>query len=154
MPDVDGRDLLRFVREDENLRSVPVVSTWPAPRVARASAHTARLVSAARAARCGGFCTPGSSGPACAQGQALGGDVMALPPLLPRFAVMSASERSESIFECIKGGAEDYLLKPLKPKEVEYIWQHVWRRQHSAGTVPRLGDDEVRALATGARKRA
>lgn len=81
MPEVDGLDLLRYVREDENLRSVPVV-------------------------------------------------------------MMSASERSETIFECIKDGAEDYLLKPLKPKEVEYIWQHVWRRQHSAGIVPRLGDEE------------
>lgn len=81
MPDVDGLDLLRYVREDENLRSVPVV-------------------------------------------------------------MMSASERSESMRECIKDGAEDYLLKPLARKEVEYIWQHVWRRRQSAGVVPRLEEEE------------
>lgn len=43
---------------------------------------------------------------------------------------MSANEHPDTVFECIRGGAEDYLLKPLTKKEVQYIWQHVWRRQH------------------------
>ena len=45
-------------------------------------------------------------------------------------AVMSANEHSDTVFECIRAGAEDYLLKPLTKKEVQYIWQHVWRRKH------------------------
>lgn len=43
---------------------------------------------------------------------------------------MSANEHPDTVFECIRGGAEDYLLKPLTKKEVQYIWQHVWRRKH------------------------
>ena len=43
---------------------------------------------------------------------------------------MSANEHSDTVFECIRAGAEDYLLKPLTKKEVQYIWQHVWRRKH------------------------
>ena len=47
-------------------------------------------------------------------------------------AVMSANETNDTVFECIQGGAEDYLLKPLTRKEVQMIWQHVWRRQQQA----------------------
>lgn len=43
---------------------------------------------------------------------------------------MSANEQQDTVFECIRAGAEDYLLKPLTKKEVQYIWMHVWRRQH------------------------
>ena len=45
---------------------------------------------------------------------------------------MSANETNDTVFECIQGGAEDYLLKPLTRKEVQMIWQHVWRRQQQA----------------------
>ncbi|KAL3155957.1 hypothetical protein ABBQ32_012949 [Trebouxia sp. C0010 RCD-2024] len=69
MPDVDGIELLRHVRQDDSLSSVPVV-------------------------------------------------------------MMSANEHADTVFECISAGAEDYLLKPLTKKEVQYIWQHVWRRKH------------------------
>lgn len=74
MPEVDGLDLLRYIREDDRMKTVPVV-------------------------------------------------------------MMSASERSENIFECIRDGAEDYLFKPLGRKEVQYIWQHVWRRRHTFSQV-------------------
>ncbi len=49
---------------------------------------------------------------------------------------MSANERSDTVFECIRGGAEDYLLKPVTKKEVQYIWQHVWRRLNLSQPLP------------------
>ncbi len=58
---------------------------------------------------------------------------------------MSANERTETVFECIRGGAEDYLLKPVTRKEVQHMWQHVWRRQQqSALRVPHFCAEEVR----------
>ena len=45
--------------------------------------------------------------------------------------MMSANEHAETVFECIRLGAEDYLLKPVGRKEVQHIWQHVWRRQRA-----------------------
>ena len=59
--------------------------------------------------------------------------------------VMSANEHSDTVFECIRAGAEDYLLKPLTKKEVQYIWQHVWRRKHQPAvrTPPPLGQEQV-----------
>jgi response regulator of citrate/malate metabolism len=57
---------------------------------------------------------------------------------------MSANEHTDTVFECIRGGAEDYLLKPVTKKEVQYIWQHVWRRQQqNAMRVPNI-QEEVR----------
>ena len=59
-------------------------------------------------------------------------------------AVMSANERTETVFECIRGGAEDYLLKPVTRKEVQHMWQHVWRRQQqNALRVPHMCPEEV-----------
>lgn len=62
---------------------------------------------------------------------------------------MSANEHSDTVFECIRAGAEDYLLKPLTKKEVQYIWQHVWRRKHQpAGRIPPpSGPEQVTTLA-------
>ena len=57
---------------------------------------------------------------------------------------MSANEHTDTVFECIRRGAEDYLLKPVTKKEVQYICQHVWRRQKQTSlSVPLLGSDEV-----------
>ncbi len=57
-------------------------------------------------------------------------------------AVMSANEHTDTVFECIRGGAEDYLLKPVTKKEVQYIWQHVWRRQQqNAMRVPNIQEE-------------
>lgn len=43
-------------------------------------------------------------------------------------AVMSASEKQETVYECIRGGAEEYLVKPVTKKEVQNIWTHVMKR--------------------------
>lgn len=61
-------------------------------------------------------------------------------------AVMSANEENDTVFECIRGGAEDYLLKPVTRKEVQHIWQHVWRRQQQL-VVPSIQDEASRRLA-------
>ena len=41
---------------------------------------------------------------------------------------MSASEQPQTVYECIRGGAEEYLVKPVTTKEVQNIWTHVLRR--------------------------
>lgn len=55
---------------------------------------------------------------------------------------MSANEHTDTVFECIQRGAEDYLLKPVTKKEVQYICQHVWRRQRE-GNGANMGTEEV-----------
>lgn len=50
----------------------------------------------------------------------------ALCPCIP--AVMSANEQKDTVFQAIKGGAEEYLVKPVTRKEVQNIWQYVWKR--------------------------
>lgn len=70
MPEVNGIQLLNFVKADESLRSVPVV-------------------------------------------------------------MMSAIEQGETVFECIRSGAEEYLVKPVTRKEVLHVWQHVLKAEAS-----------------------
>jgi protein suppressor of PHYA-105 1 len=41
---------------------------------------------------------------------------------------MSANEQKDTVFQAIKGGAEEYLVKPVTKKEVQNIWQYVWKR--------------------------
>ena len=43
--------------------------------------------------------------------------------------MMSSQEEAGTVFEAIRAGAEDYILKPLTMKEVVHLWQHVWRRR-------------------------
>lgn len=71
MPNVDGMQVLNYVRSNEALRNLPVI-------------------------------------------------------------MMSASEETERVCECIRGGAEEYLLKPVTKKEVQNIWQHVLKKLSQA----------------------
>ena len=48
---------------------------------------------------------------------------------------MSANEHKLTVFEAIKGGAEEYLVKPVTRKEVANIWQYVWKRLSANHTV-------------------
>lgn len=77
MPEIDGIQLLKLVKEDEHIRSVPVI-------------------------------------------------------------MMSATEQRATVQECVDRGAEEYLVKPVTPKEAAQLWAHVARRQHAAATVPQL----------------
>ena len=60
--------------------------------------------------------------------------------------MMSALEQTPTVFDCIKRGADDYILKPVTRKEVKYLWAHVWRRkqrsqeQQADGAGGRAGD--------------
>lgn len=52
---------------------------------------------------------------------------------------MSSIEQDETVLRCVEGGAEEYLVKPVTKKELQHIWQHVWRKQlASAATVPQV----------------
>lgn len=58
-------------------------------------------------------------------------------------AVMSANEEKDAVFEAIKGGAEEYLIKPVTKKELQNIWRYVWKRV--SATQLRRGQSEVSA---------
>jgi hypothetical protein len=52
---------------------------------------------------------------------------------------MSSIEQDETVLQCVQSGAEEYLVKPVTKKELQHIWQHVWRKQlASAATVPQV----------------
>jgi len=51
--------------------------------------------------------------------------------------MMSSQEEAGTVFEAIRAGAEDYILKPLTMKEVVHLWQHVWRRRTTTRKVIR-----------------
>lgn len=46
--------------------------------------------------------------------------------------VMSADEHHNTVFQAIRDGAEEYLVKPVTKKEVQNIWQYVWKRLSAA----------------------
>lgn len=75
MPQMNGIELLQYVRSDDALRSVPVV-------------------------------------------------------------MMSSIDNGDTVYECVEGGAEEYLVKPVTQKEVQHIWQHVLRKRSAVTTVP------------------
>ena len=125
MPDVDDIELLRHVRSDSRLSQMPVVSEF-------AQLSHCQHCQQTQSACCQHICTvppPIESNGAVSGCMDLAaghsGHILSA-------AVMSANETNDTVFECIQGGAEDYLLKPLTRKEVQMIWQHVWRRQQQA----------------------
>lgn len=83
MPEINGIQLLQYVKSEDALRSVPVI-------------------------------------------------------------MMSSIDQGETVYECVNSGAEEYLVKPVTQKEVQYIWQHVLRKRSAAATVPQItGDDTI-----------
>jgi len=46
--------------------------------------------------------------------------------------VMSSQESKDTVMQCFKLGAADFLVKPVRKNELKNLWQHVWRQtRHS-----------------------
>eukprot|EP00890_Picochlorum_soloecismus_P003133 jgi/Picsp_1/3820/NSC_01332-R1_protein spa1-related 2-like len=56
--------------------------------------------------------------------------------------MMSSIENGETVYECVEGGAEEYLVKPVTQKEIQHIWQHVLRKRSAVTTVPQAQSTE------------
>lgn len=66
--------------------------------------------------------------------------------LCPAFSsAMSASSDQGLISTCLAAGATECLVKPVTKKEVQQMWQHVWRRQQRSTSTSLLQGH----LATG-----
>lgn len=50
--------------------------------------------------------------------------------------MMSSYDNGNVVYDCVEGGAEEYLVKPVTQKEVQRIWQHVLKKRSVATTVP------------------
>ena len=48
--------------------------------------------------------------------------------------MMSANDQNNTVLECIQNGAADYFLKPVTKKDIQHIWQHVWRRMRAVAS--------------------
>ncbi|CAK7325570.1 unnamed protein product [Dovyalis caffra] len=46
--------------------------------------------------------------------------------------MMSSHDSMNVVFKCLSKGAVDFLVKPIRKNELKILWQHVWRRCHSA----------------------
>ena len=53
--------------------------------------------------------------------------------------MMSSFDNGDIVYECVEGGAEEYLVKPVTHKEVRHLWQHVLKKRSVATTVPQFG---------------
>eukprot|EP00982_Pelagococcus_subviridis_P006625 30224-Pelagococcus_subviridis.AAC.3 len=52
--------------------------------------------------------------------------------------MMSSNEHADMVMNCIRLGAEDYIIKPVTNKAVKHMWAHVWRRKQRYQMVPRF----------------
>ncbi|KZV23297.1 hypothetical protein F511_02198 [Dorcoceras hygrometricum] len=46
--------------------------------------------------------------------------------------MMSAQDEVSTVVKCLKFGAADYLVKPLRTNELLNLWTHMWRRRRMA----------------------
>ncbi|PNT22724.2 hypothetical protein POPTR_008G046200v4 [Populus trichocarpa] len=46
--------------------------------------------------------------------------------------MMSSHDSMNVVFKCLSKGAVDFLVKPIRKNELKILWQHVWRKCHSA----------------------
>ncbi|KAI3454701.1 hypothetical protein Pfo_011364 [Paulownia fortunei] len=49
--------------------------------------------------------------------------------------MMSAQDEVAIVVKCLKFGAADYLVKPLRTNELLNLWTHMWRRRRMARTL-------------------
>ncbi|KAL1531727.1 two-component response regulator-like APRR1 isoform X1 [Salvia divinorum] len=49
--------------------------------------------------------------------------------------MMSAQDEVPLVVKCLKFGAADYLVKPLRTNELLNLWTHMWRRRRMLGLV-------------------
>ncbi|CAK9158244.1 unnamed protein product [Ilex paraguariensis] len=57
--------------------------------------------------------------------------------------MMSSQDSVSTVYQCMLRGAADFLVKPVRKNELRNLWQHVWRRQASSGSVLGPLDESV-----------
>ena len=61
--------------------------------------------------------------------------------------MMSSYNNGNVVYDCVEGGAEEYLVKPITQKEVQRIWQHVLKKRSLATTVPQADAKLMQTVA-------
>ena len=58
---------------------------------------------------------------------------------------MSQSEDLDMVYQCLKAGADHYMLKPLKEEHLRNLTQSVYRKKHEAEVLLQLNSQMSRA---------
>jgi len=56
--------------------------------------------------------------------------------------VMSATEDLDLVWKCLRNGADDYLLKPIRMESVKNVWSNVWRKRKEGSWETILKNEE------------
>lgn len=63
---------------------------------------------------------------------------MRLTPVI----MMSATEDLDLVWKCLRNGADDYLLKPIRMESVKNVWSNVWRKRKEGSWETILRNEE------------
>lgn len=58
---------------------------------------------------------------------------------------MSGTEDLDMVYTCLKLGADHYILKPLKEKELLNLWQTIYKRRKELKVVSQLGKEKSKS---------
>ena len=43
--------------------------------------------------------------------------------------MLSSAEDTPLVYECLEKGADDYIIKPIRPAVVKNLWSNIWRKK-------------------------
>lgn len=55
--------------------------------------------------------------------------------------VMSSTQDLDIVYQCLRAGADHYILKPLKENDLRGLWQIIWRKRRENKVLKQLSDE-------------
>eukprot|EP00249_Psilotum_nudum_P019425 c27249_g1_i1 orf=88-2379(+) len=57
--------------------------------------------------------------------------------------MMSSCDSVDIVLKCLRSGAKDFLIKPLRKNELKHLWQHAWRKFHKERLNDNMETDQL-----------
>eukprot|EP01137_Pigoraptor_chileana_P006466 Opistho-2@3215 len=58
--------------------------------------------------------------------------------------IMATREQTQLAYQCLRNGADDYFLKPIRMELVNGVWQNVWRKRKEKKVLAMLDEERLK----------
>ena len=63
--------------------------------------------------------------------------------------MVSATEDLGTVYKCLKNGADDYMVKPIRLPQLKNLWSNIWKKRKERSIIKELQEEKTKSSTLG-----